>query len=139
MTLTDDQTVSAASPRAFRGGKTLVAALLRTTALLGPSMILGYARAYAQTVCSQSPSGSVNSGTSFTCDIPTGTQAQPQVFYTGYGMWYSGRNKDSQPGLPITITNNAEINVTGDFVSGGSNSQASNYAPALPTSAKAGP
>lgn len=139
MTLLDDKTVSTALRRDFHTGKMLAAALLRTTALLGPSMMLSYARAYAQTVCAQSPAGTVSSGTSFICNIPAGTQTIPQVFYTGYGMWYSGRNNDSQPGLPITITNNAEINVTGNFVTGEGNSQASNYAAAFPTGTNAGP
>jgi hypothetical protein len=106
--------------------------------LLGPAIALGYARAYAGTYCSQTPSGTVSSSTSFDCAVAAGTMDRPLVFYTGYGMWYSGENHISRGGLPLTITNDADIDVSGTFATGSSNSGAQNYTPAFPASSKSG-
>ena len=47
-----------------------------------------YGRVYAAASCTQSPTGTIDASTSFNCTVSSGSVNQPQVFYTGYGIWY---------------------------------------------------
>lgn len=121
-------------------GRALASVLLHSTALaagmLGlPVLAPRYGRVYAAASCTQSPTGTIDASTSFNCTVSSGSVNQPQVFYTGYGIWYNAADKqsDSQPGLPITVTSSADITVTGTFSTGSTNSGKTNYVAPLPT------
>lgn len=113
--------------------RALSAALLQSSALLGPALALSYARAYTQAACVGS-STPIDGATTFSCTVSSTAQSRPQVFYTGYGMWYDSNRtpKDSQPSLPLTLTSTADIAVSGVFTTLAPYAGTSRYVAPLP-------
>ena len=109
------------SPTVTQMRRLTASLLLQSTALITgfvgvPVLLPLYSRAYGQSTCNPPSVAGMSSAdisaTTFSCTI-SGSASIPQLGNGGSYNWYTNSSPDaSQPGMNISITNNAIINVT---------------------------